>query len=140
MPDLEIWPEKVAWIILKLQAFEGKVAPYELDSEKDDPGEDEIADALENRKDDPVVRELAGFISALNEDEQIDLVALAWVGRGTYDIDEWEDARATAGQERTTSALRYLLGSPLAADHLAEGLSAFGIDPAAVETAVSEEG
>lgn len=140
MPDLQISPEKVAWIILKLQAFEGKVAPYDVDAENDDPGEDQIADALENRNDDPVVRELAGFIGALNEDEQIDLVALVWLGRGTYTLEEWDDARTEAEGARSTSTVHYLLGTPLAADHLAEGLSAFGIDPAVVEANVSAEG
>ena len=140
MPDLQISPEKVAWIILKLQAFEGKVAPYDTDDENDDAGEDQIADALENRNDDPVVKELTGFIGALNVDEQLDLVALAWVGRGTYEIDEWADAREAAADEKTTQTVRYLLGTPLAADHLAEGLVAFGIDPAEVEANVSAEG
>ncbi len=37
---------------------------------------------LENRKDDPVRAELVSFIHDLNEDEQIDLVALSWLGRG----------------------------------------------------------
>jgi hypothetical protein len=140
MPDLQISPEKVAWIILKLQAFEGKVAPYDNDDENDDAGEDQIADALENRNDDPVVKELTGFIDALNVDEQLDLVALAWVGRGTYEIDEWDDAREAAADEKTTQTVRYLLGTPLAADHLAEGLVAFGIDPAEIEANVSAEG
>jgi len=140
MPDLQISPEKVAWIILKLQAFEGKVAPYDTDDENDDAGEDQIADALENRNDDPVVKELTGFIDALNVDEQLDLVALAWVGRGTYEIDEWDDAREAAADEKTTQTVRYLLGTPLAADHLAEGLVAFGIDPAEIEANVSAEG
>ncbi len=140
MPDLQISPEKVAWIILKLQAFEGKVAPYDTDDENDDAGEDQIADALENRNDDPVVKELTGFIDALNVDEQLDLVALAWVGRGTYEIDVWDDAREAAADEKTTQTVRYLLGTPLAADHLAEGLVAFGIDPAEVEANVSAEG
>ncbi len=140
MPELQLSPEKVAWIILKLRAFEGKVAPYETAAENDDEGEDQIADALENRADDPVVSELRGFIDALNSDEQIDLVALAWVGRGTFDIEDWDEARTAASEEKTTRTDRYLLGTPLAADYLAEGLAAFGIDPAEVEANVSAEG
>jgi hypothetical protein len=36
-----------------------------------------------NKPDDPVRSELIGYINALSEDEQIELVALAWLGRGT---------------------------------------------------------
>jgi hypothetical protein len=140
MPELQISPEKVAWLILKLQAFSAKVSPYETDAENDDPGEDQIADALENRGDDPVVREVVGFVRSLNDDEETDLVALAWLGRGTYEIEDWDDARSTAAEERTTRTEQYLLGTPLAAEYLAEGLSAFGFDPATLEANVSAEG
>jgi hypothetical protein len=140
MPELQISAEKVAWLILKLEAYEGKVAPYDTDAENDNPGEDEIADALENRNDDPVVAEIVDFIQSLDEDEETDLVALMWVGRGTYTVDEWAEARRTARSERTSSTAGYILGSPLAADELAEGLNAFGIDPAEVEANVSAEG
>jgi hypothetical protein len=140
MPELQISPEKVAWLILKLRSFGAKVSPYETGAENDDPGEDQIADALENRQDDPVVRELTGFIRSLNVDEQTDLVALTWLGRGTYELDDWEDARRTAAEEKTTPTERYLFGMPLAADYLAEGLAAFGFDPAELEANVSAEG
>lgn len=140
MPELQISAEKVAWLILKLEAYEGKVAPYDNDAENDDAGEDQIADALENRNDDPVVNEIVDFVGSLDEDEETDLVALLWLGRGTYTIDEWEEARRTARQEHTTRTARYILGSPLAADELSEGLVAFGIDPASIEANVSAEG
>ena len=45
---------------------------------------------LEDHPDDPVVAELAGFINALTDDEQIDLVTLAWLGRGDGTLAEWE--------------------------------------------------
>ncbi len=51
-------------------------------------------------------RELVSFINGLNEEEQINLVALAWVGRGTYDIDEWDEARSTRRAPNTTSVRR----------------------------------
>jgi hypothetical protein len=76
---------------------------------------------------------LASFIRALNEDEQIDLVALMWLGRGDGTIDEWEDLRSRAAERRNGyrnprwETVRYLLGEPLLGDFLAEGLDKFGI-------------
>jgi hypothetical protein len=69
----------------------------------------------------------------LNEDEESDLVALAWVGRGTYDVADWDEARRTAREERTTRTEKYLLGMPMLADYLAEGLDAMSVDPGEAE-------
>ena len=65
---------------------------------------------LGQRVDDPVREELMGAIRSLNDDERIRLVALAWLGRGTYDLDEWEEAVATARDEHKKRAAEYLLG------------------------------
>jgi hypothetical protein len=135
MPELQIAPEKVGWLILKSRSFDTKVAPV---IPADESSDDDEVELLENRQQDPDVAEIAGFVRALNEDEETDLVALTWVGRGTFDIADWEEARRTAREERTTRTERYLLGMPLLADYLAEGLEAFGIDPGEAEDAALE--
>jgi hypothetical protein len=140
MPTLQISPEKVGWLILKLRSFESKVAPYDTDEENTDEGEDQFADALENRNDDPVVREIVGFMASLNVDERLDLVALVWIGRGTYEVSDWQEAREAAAAEKTTPTARYLLGTPLAASYLAEGLAQCGFDPAEIAANVLAEG
>ena len=48
---------------------------------------------LEDYKDDPVVEELTAFIDPLSEDEQIDLVALVWLGRDDYPASDWQAVR-----------------------------------------------
>lgn len=70
--------------------------------------------------------ELLEFIDGLNEDEQIELVAISWIGRGTYTIDEWDDAVETARNEHTENTGEYLLGQPRIPDYLEEGLSQLG--------------
>ena len=50
--------------------------------------DDDMIDMLEDDGRDPVAREIAGFINALSEDEQIDLVALMRLGRGDGTIEE----------------------------------------------------
>ena len=55
-------------------------------------------------------------------DEQVSLVALMWIGRGTCESDELDDAIATARSERVNKTSAYLLGVPLLSDYLEEGL------------------
>jgi len=81
---------------------------------------------LEDRKDDPVRAELVSFIHDLNEDEQIDLVALTWLGRGDGRIENWDELRREASRAHNKRTATYLLGMPLLSDHLEEVLSIFG--------------
>ena len=94
-PALNLPLDKVSFIILKAREYDVK----EEDSDPDEgsnPTDDGQTDVLTDKADDPVREELLGAIRGLNEDERIKLVALAWLGRGTYDIDEWKEAIATA--------------------------------------------
>lgn len=72
--------------------------------------------------------ELRAFIEAMPEDEQAELVALFWIGRGTFEPEEFDDAVATARGEATTATADYLLGSPHFADHLEAGCEAMDLD------------
>ncbi len=81
MPELNISREKVAFLIDKAQEFDVKGLPTDPDSGSN-PADDNQIDVLEDDGSDSVANELASFIRALNEDEQIDLVALMWLGRG----------------------------------------------------------
>ena len=49
------------------------------------PSDDNDVAVLEDHEDDAVVEELTSFIDAMSEDEQIDLVALVWLGREDFD-------------------------------------------------------
>jgi Protein of unknown function (DUF3775) len=67
-------------------------------------------------------------------DEQIDLVALTWLGRGDGDIENWDELRAEAARAHNKgTAAYYLLGMPMLADHLEEALSKFGHSSEEVE-------
>jgi hypothetical protein len=133
MPELAISPEKVAFIIEKAREYDVKEAASDPDSGSN-ATDDDMIDVLEDDGQDPVVRELTSFIRALNEDEQIDLVALMWLGRGDAGIDEWDDLRARAVEVRSeythprSETARYLLGEPMLPDFLADGLDEFGVD------------
>jgi hypothetical protein len=125
MPTLAISPEKVCFVVFKARQFDVKDAPT-LSNEGSDPPDEEMRSVLEDRPDDPVRQELASFIAALGYDEQIDLVTLMWMGRGDGTIADWYELRDTACNEHTEHTARYLLGTPMLADFLAEGLAQFG--------------
>jgi hypothetical protein len=69
--------------------------------------------------------ELSGFIRGLNEDEQVDLVALTWLGRGDGDLDTWRDLRTEASRAHNNRTGSYVIGTPMLADYLEEALSQF---------------
>ncbi len=69
----------------------------------------------------------------MNEDEKASLVAIMWIGRDTFDADEWDEALQTARQEATTPTEDYLLGVPLLADYLEAGLEKLGVDVSELE-------
>ena len=101
---LSISPEKVCFIIIKAREFDAKDAVTDPDPGSN-PTDDREAAVLEDHEDDPVVEELTGFIGALTEDEQIDLVALAWLGRDDFAASDW-DPSATRPRARITTAPR----------------------------------
>ncbi|MDA9407805.1 MULTISPECIES: DUF3775 domain-containing protein [unclassified Bradyrhizobium] len=133
MPELAISADKVAFIIEKAREFDVKESGSDPDSGSNPTDDDEI-DVLEDNNSDPVAAELASFIRALNEDEQVDLVTLMWLGRGDGDVEEWDDLRARAIEARSEykaprrETVRYLLGEPMLGDLLADGMDELGID------------
>jgi hypothetical protein len=122
---LEIAPEKVAHVIIKAREYDAKVGAWNSSRGEGDAEEDP-GSILEDFSSDSTRAEIAGFIQTLNEDEQASLVALTWIGRGTFEAEELDEAIDTARQEHVNSTARYLLGIPLLADYLEEGLEKLG--------------
>jgi hypothetical protein len=125
VPELAISPEKLCFIIVKAHEFDAKDIVTDPDTGSN-AADDAMVSVLEDHADDPVVAELVGFINALSEDEQIDLVALAWLGRGDGIIEDWEELRAEAARSHNKRTAAYLLGMPMLGDYLEDGLSDFG--------------
>jgi hypothetical protein len=126
-PELALSLDTIARVVLLAREFDGKVGSSDPDA---DPVDDDDVDAavIEDRPSDPVRQELAAILSDLDVDAQIDLVALMWLGRDDLTIDDWEDTRATATEEHSDHTTRYLMGTPLLADHIEAGLDALGLD------------
>ena len=119
---LNIAPEKVAHVIVLAREFDAQVDSWDQASDDDD-----AETILESRSGSVVASALKTFIADLNVDEQSSLVALAWIGRGTYEPEELEEAKKTADAERDNPTEDYLIGIPLLADHLEAGLERLGI-------------
>ena len=128
-PPFGISLEKVCTIIAKISEFEVKDAVTEPDPGSN-PSDDNMIEVLEDHPDDASAQEVIAFISALSEDEQIDLVALAWLGRDEMSSPaDWASQRAEAERAHRPApdhTARYLLGMPLVSEFLADGLSMFG--------------
>lgn len=123
MAGLEISPEKVGFVIVKAREIAVKVAAWEDNGATSDHDAESI---LESFSDDATQEQLKEFIRDLNVDEQASLVALAWIGRGSFTPEELDEALATARAERTNRTEDYLLGMPLLPDYLEEGLDRLG--------------
>jgi len=124
-PTLTISPEKVCFIIIKAKEFDAKDEVTE-DDPGSNPSDDMGAAVLEDHGDDPVLEELTSLINSLSEDEQIDLVALTWLGRDDYTAGDWPAVREEAARAHNDRTAGYLLGIPLLGDFLEEGLSMLG--------------
>jgi hypothetical protein len=124
-PGLSISREKVCFFILKAREFDAKDVVTDPESGSN-PSDDAMIGVLEDHPDDPTHQELRTFIDALTEDEQIDLVALTWLGRGDGDLADWDDLREEAARLHNNRTAAYLLAKPMLPDHLEEGLAQFG--------------
>ncbi|TBW35821.1 DUF3775 domain-containing protein [Siculibacillus lacustris] len=118
--------QKLAFLIEKAREYDAEVPadPGDLGSNASDDGETDI---LLDTPDNGTAEELREAIKGLNTDEQEELLALVWLGRGDFTAAEWPAAMAQARESRTASEADYLLGTPLLADYLEEAVSALGL-------------
>ncbi len=120
---MQISPRRVAHIIIRSRELDAKVGRW------DGAGDSADADTiLEARRSDATEAELRAFIKRLPEDEKAELVAIMWIGRETFEAEEWDEALDTAKAEATTPTEDYLLGVPLLPDYLEDGLEKLGVD------------
>jgi hypothetical protein len=118
---LSLNPEFLRSLILKLRAVmaqEELVSPDSGSNASDDEGPATLQDSPDNMTRDEVTAQ----IDDLEPDQQAELVALMWIGRGDMEPEEWEEALAMAIERQDGPTARYLLAHPHVADHFDEGL------------------
>jgi hypothetical protein len=123
---IELNPDTVRFIIDKAREFQ---THEDLDL-SDAPDSLEIGDwsddVLSGFTEDFTYQELESTIDDLEPDQQVNLVGLMWLGRGDYSADDWDKALADAGSSWNQRTAEYLIGTPLLADYLEEGLERLG--------------
>lgn len=126
---LEVNPETVRFIIDKAHEFQVGEETDADDEESEMSLDDRESWELEGRigrTDHPAYQEIKSAIDDLEPDQQIALVALMWVGRGDYTADEWQTAFEHASASWNARTAEYLIGTPLVADYLSQGLEELG--------------
>jgi len=91
-----------------------------------DGDDDEVTD--EEEEDELSEEMLTDYLDELNEEQQVALIALAWVGRGDYEPEDWSEALKLAAERNARGdATAYLSGMEGLGDLLSEGVGAFGL-------------
>ena len=123
----------LGWIIIKAREFDVKDVDTGTGGDSDD---DDPFGVLEDRSDDPVFDELTGWINDMHETHRSELVALFWLGRDEGDADDFRELVEQARGLQTRDTARYLLGEPLLADYLEDGLERLGYNSSEIESAL----
>ena len=120
--------ETLCRIILRAREYEAQV-PTDYDGGEapenvDDEGEETLS-VLDDSLNTGVEEELTAALEDLAEDQQVEVLAFAWVGQGTYDATDWDEAVEEATAE--TNIVQELMDMPMLASVLEAGLAAFDI-------------
>ncbi len=122
---LSINPETVCFIILRARDFQAKEA-VEIPEPPLSTGDHWALQVLADHNEDLDLAEVRSVVADLEPDQEAQLVALMWLGRGDYTLEEWDAAVGEARDSLTDHTAEYLLAHPLVADFLEEGLDLHG--------------
>jgi hypothetical protein len=117
-------------IILRAREYEAQTpSDYDEGEGADNVDDDDSGEALSVLDDDindGVEEELRAVIDDLAEDQQAELLAFCWVGQGTYETTDWDEAIAEATDEVAAgSVVDQFLDMPMLASVLEAGMAAF---------------
>lgn len=124
IPMPEINPAKVCFIIALAREYQSEDVGVEPDASN--PTDDGERIVLTDASDHPTHRELVEYVKDLDVDESAALVALAWIGRGDFQANEWKAAVIEARERAVAPTWKYLIDMQLLPEYLEEALSAFG--------------
>ncbi len=117
-------------LIIRAREMEAQVPAQDPDDDADnvdnqnDEDGDQSLSVLEDELN-SVEEEITALLEDLADDQLAEAVALAWVGSGTFDVSEWDDACAEANELDADDRIAELMDMPLLASHLEAGLAAF---------------
>ena len=121
--------ETLCRIILRAREYEAQV-PTDYDGGEapenvDDEGEETLS-VLDDSINTSVEEELTNALEDLADDQLQEILAFAWVGQGTYDAADWEEALEAASDEN--KIIEELMDMPMLASVLESGMAAFDLN------------
>lgn len=122
---LDVNPDIVCRLIDLAREFHAQEAVV-IPEEPGSPADDWTGNILAAHAGDATLDEFRSIIDDLEPDQQQQVVALLWLGRGDYEFDEWNDALAYAADAWNERTADYLVSHPLLSDYLTEGLDLHG--------------
>jgi hypothetical protein len=125
--ELTVPLETICRLIVRARELEAQVPAIETDDEEDPSDSDDPFAVLEDEANSSVEEEITGLLEDLAEDEVAEVLALALIGRGTYDASEWDDAIEEAGDGTAADAISQIREMPMLAAYLEAGLAAFDL-------------
>ena len=105
--------------------YDGNEAPENVDDE----GEETLS-VLDDNLNDSVEKELLAAFEDLGEDQLAEVIAFSWVGQGSYDASDWDEAideAQTMVSNNFEEAIAELMEQPMLASVLESGLAAFDL-------------
>ena len=120
-------------IILRAREYEAQT-PTDYDggeaAENVDGADEEALSVLDDSINDSVEEELKAAFDDLGEDQLAEVLAFCWVGQGTYEAADWDEAMEEAQSivsDGTDGAIDELMEQPMLASVLEAGLAAFDL-------------
>lgn len=125
--------ETLCRIILRAREYEAQT-PTDYDgneaADNVDDEEEGTLSVLDDAINDSVEEELRAILEDLGEDQLAEVVAFCWVGQGTYDASDWDEAMEEASdlaRDGGSAAIDELMEMPMLASVLDAGLAAFDL-------------
>src|SRR3546814_4877357 len=125
--ELSVSLETVCRLIIRARELEAQVPSIETDDEEDPTDSDDEFSVIEDEANEAIEEEIMAALDDLADDQVAEVLALALVGRGTYDASEGDEALEAANEPDTDDQVDQLLAMPLLADYLDAGLAAFDL-------------
>lgn len=124
--SLGVGLDKVCVFIALAREFQAKEAVVFPEDPAMPGGGDWALQVLADHRDDPCYQEMLTLVQGMDGEEQLNMVALMWLGRGDFSLQQWPEALAQAAERHSAHTAGYLIGTPMVADYLDSALSLLG--------------
>ncbi len=125
--ELVVSLDSVCRLIVRARELEAQVPGIETDDEEDPTDSDDPYAVIEDEANTAIEEEVSTLLEDLAEDELAEILALALVGRGSFEAAEWDEALEEANEGDSQDVIGQLREMPMLAAYLEAGLAAFDL-------------